>query len=116
MGMNESLDAANINTINISMLDFRIWQHFSRNWTQPHLKKLTYVPEVPVAQHFRDMINVSEQIHSITSKDDEEDSFLICTIIKHPRTYIRTIGMNFAVCIAVYCFERFWIRPAISRH
>ena len=32
---NISLDTANINAINISTLDFRIWQHFSSNWTQP---------------------------------------------------------------------------------
>ena len=33
MVMNVSLDTASINAINISTLDFRIWQHFSRNWT-----------------------------------------------------------------------------------
>ena len=35
MVMNVSLDTTNINAINISTLDFRIWQHFSRYWTQP---------------------------------------------------------------------------------
>ena len=49
MVMNVSLDTAKINTLNISTLDFRIWQHFSRNWTQTHLQKLTNVPEVPVS-------------------------------------------------------------------
>ena len=33
--MNVSLDTININAINISTLDFRIWQHFSSNWTPP---------------------------------------------------------------------------------
>ena len=41
MEMNLSLDTANIDAFNISTLDFRIWQHFSRNWTQPNLQKLT---------------------------------------------------------------------------
>ena len=113
--MNISLDTANINAINISTLDFRIWQHISRNWTQPHLQKLTNVPEVPVTQHYRDMINASEPIHSFTIKDDDEDSSLIWTILKHPGTYIRTISMIFVLCIGVYCF-RFWIRPASHRH
>ena len=35
--MNISLDTANMNIINMSMLDFRIWQHFNSNWTPPHL-------------------------------------------------------------------------------
>ena len=82
--MNVSLDTANINVINISTLDFRLWQHFSRNWTQPHLQKLTNVPEVPVTQLYKDIINASEPIHSLTIKDDDEDSSLIWTILKHP--------------------------------
>ena len=45
MVMNVFLDTANINAINISTVDFRIWQQFRRNWTQPHLQKLTNVPE-----------------------------------------------------------------------
>ena len=51
--MNVSLDSANINEINISTLDFRIWQHFSSNWTPTNLQKLASVPEVPVAQLYR---------------------------------------------------------------
>ena len=102
MVMNVSLNTANINTINISTLGFRIWQHFSRNWTQPNLQKLTNVPGVPVAQLYRDIINVSEPIHSFTIKDDDEDSSLIWTILKHPGAYIGTIGIIFVVCIDVY--------------
>ena len=89
MVMNVSLDTANIIAINISTLDFRIWQHFSRNCTQPYLQKLTNVPEVPVTQLYRDMINTSEPIHSFTIKDDD-DSSLIWTILRHPGTYIGT--------------------------
>ena len=93
MIINVSLDTANINTINISSLDFRIWQHVSR----PHLQKLTNVPKVPVTQLHRDMINASEPFHSFTIKDNDDDSFLIWTILKHPGTYIGTICMIFAV-------------------
>ena len=103
--MNVSCNAAIINVINISTLDFRIWQYFSRNWTQPHLQKLTNVPELSVTQLYRYMINTSETIHSFTIKDDDEDSSLLWIILKHPGTYIGTIGMIFAVCIGVYCFK-----------
>ena len=116
MVMSKSLDTVNINDINISTLDFRLWQHYSSNWTQSHLQKLKNVPDMPVAQLYRDLINASEPIHSFTIKDDDEDSYLIWTILKHPRTYIGTIGMIFAVWIGVYCFKRFWIGPATSRH
>ena len=95
MVMHVALDTVNINTINILTLDFRIWQHFSRNLTQPHQQKLTNVAEVPVTQLYRNIINTSEPIHSFTIKDDE-DSSLIWTIFNYPRTYIETIGMIFA--------------------
>ena len=61
-----SLDTANINAINISTLDFRIWQHFNRNWTSSHLQKLANVPEVPVAQLYKHMVNTGEPVHSFT--------------------------------------------------
>ena len=48
--MNVSLDTANINAVNISSLDFRIWHDFNSNWTTPNLQKLANVPEVPVTQ------------------------------------------------------------------
>ena len=98
MVMNVSLDTADINAVNISTLDFRIWQHFSSNWTPPHLQKLTNVPEVPVTQLYSGMINTSEPIHSFTIKDDDEGSSLIRTILKHPGTYIGTICEDFSFC------------------
>ena len=100
MVMNVSLDTANINAINISTLEFRIWQHFSRNWTPPHLKKLTNIPEVPAAQLYRDKINSNEPIWPFTNKDDEDPS-LIWTILKDPGTYIGTISLFF--CIVYRC-------------
>ena len=114
--MNVSLDTANINAINISTLDFRIWQHFSSNWTLSNPQKLTNVLEVPVTQLYRDMINTSEPIHAFTIRDDDKNPSVIWTILKHPVTYIGNIGMIFTVCIGVYCFKRLWIRPATSRH
>ena len=114
--MNVSLDIANINAINISTLDFRIWQHFSSNWTSPHLQKLAYLPDVPVAQLYKHMIDTSEPVHSFTIKDDDDDPSLIWTILMHHGTYIGTIGIIFTVCLGVYCFKKFWIRPAIPRY
>ena len=101
MMINVSMDTANINAVNVSALDFRIWQHFNSNWTSPHLQKLVNVPEVPVTQPYNHMINTSEPIHSFKIKDEDQDPSLIWTILTHPGTYIGTIGMIFAVYIGV---------------
>ena len=113
MMINVSLDTANINAINISAPDFRIWPHFNSNKPTHHLQKLANVYVVPVTQVYKHMINISGPVHSFTfSKDDDKDSSLIWTILMHPRTNIGTIGTIFTVCIGVYCFKRFWFRPA----
>ena len=74
--MNVSLDTVHIIAINISTLNFDI----NSSWTSPHLQKLADVPEVPVAQLYKYMINTSEPVHSFTIKDNDEDPFLIWTI------------------------------------
>ena len=94
MMVNVSLDTANINAINISTPDFRIWLHFNSNWTTAHLQKLANVSEVPVAQLYKHQINISEPVHSLTlNKDYDKDPSLILTILTHPRTYIGIVGM-----------------------
>ena len=110
MVMNVSLDTANINAINITTLDFRIWKHFSRYWTPLHLQKLENIPEVLVTQLYRGMINTSEPIYPFNIKDNEDPS-LIWTFSKHPGTYRGAINMIFVLCIGVNGLE-FWIRPA----
>ena len=100
MMMNISLDTANINAIITLTQYFRIWQHINSNWTTNHLQKVTNVPEVPVTQLYKHMIDTSEPVHSFTfNRDDDRDPSLIWTILIHSGTYIGTIGMFFAVCI-----------------
>ena len=72
--MNVCLDTANIHAINILTLDFRILQYFNSDWTSPHLQKLANVPEIPVTQLYKHMINTSEPAHSFTIKNDDEDT------------------------------------------
>ena len=115
MMMNVSLDTTNIVAINISMPYFKIWQHFNSNWTTPYLQKLANVPEVPVTQHYKHMINTSELVHSFTIKDNDKDPCLIWTILMQPGTYIGTIGMIFTLCIGVYYFW-FWFWPSTPKH
>ena len=61
--MNVPLDTTNINVINISILDFRIWQHLKSNWISPHLQKLANVTKVPVMQLYKHAIDNSEPVH-----------------------------------------------------
>ena len=55
--VNISLYMANLNMVNISSLDFCIWQNLKdhRNETQPH--HLSGIPSVPIAQLYKHMIS-----------------------------------------------------------
>ena len=66
---------------------------FQQKLDPTHLQKLANVPEVPVAQLYRGMINNSEPIHSFTIKDDNKDPCFIWTILMHPGPYTGTISM-----------------------
>ena len=60
------------------------------------------VPEVPVTQLYKHMIDTSEAVHSFTIKGNDKDQSLMWKILMHPGTYIGTTGMIFVVCIGVY--------------
>ena len=62
------------------------------------------------------MINTDEPVHSFTIKDNDKDSSSIWIFLTHPETYMGIIGLIFTVCIGVYCFKIFWMRPATPRH
>ena len=111
-----SLDKANLNVINISALDFNIWQCFSSNWTAIHLGKLVELPEIPVAQLYKHMTDQDGPITLFKiDRDTKEESSFMWKLLAHPGTYIQTYSMVFIACIEVYCFKRFWCRPATQR-
>ena len=101
--MNASLDTTNITAINISTLNFKIWQYFISNSAPTDLQRLPNVSEVPVTQPCRDMINTSRPAHLFTIKDDDKDPSLMWTILVHPGTYI---GIPITLSVVVRIFSQ----------
>ena len=97
-----SLDKANLNTINISTLDFGIWQHFISNWTAIHLWKLVDIPEIPMEQLYKHMIDQDgPTLPFEINRDMKEESSFIWKFLAHPRIYIGTISMIFITCMSL---------------
>ena len=112
--MHISLDRTNLN---ISTPDFHIEQHFDHNWTTAHTQNLANVPKVPMTQLYKHMIGQKEPILPFKiNSNTEEGPYLAWKLLTHTGTYIGTIGMILAICISVYCFRGFWLRPATLRH
>ena len=53
--VNISLDMANLNVINISSMNFHIWQHLDKHQNESQLQHLTSIPSVPVGQLYSHM-------------------------------------------------------------
>ena len=68
--VNISLDMANLNTINISSLDFHIWQHLEKHQNESQLQHLASIPSVPVDQLYRCMVNDIQPITPFTSPEE----------------------------------------------
>ena len=102
--------------INISTLDFCIWQHFDSKWTIAHMQKLADVPKVPITQLYKHMLSQSETILPFEINRDMEGPPLTWEHITQPGTCIGTIGMILATRVGICCLKRSCFRPATLRH
>ena len=81
------------------------------------MQRLVDVPEVPIAQLYKQIIGQSESILMFEiNRDTKEGPSLTWKLLTHQGTYIGTISVIFIVCIDIYCLKRFWCRPSTPRH
>ena len=59
MTIHVSLDKVNLNTINVSITNFSIWQDYGSNWTTAHMQMFMVMPEIPITQLYKHMIGHS---------------------------------------------------------
>ena len=80
--VNISLDMPNLNTINISALDFCIWQHLGKHQYKSQLQHLASIPSVPVDQLYKHMVSGMEHIMPFTSPEESTgDTDSIWTLV-----------------------------------
>ena len=73
--LNISLEVANLNMMNISALDFHIWQHLENHQNKTQLQHLACIPLVPVNQLYKHMmsgINLSHLSHHLNSQQETQ--------------------------------------------
>ena len=110
--VNISLDMANLNVVNISSLDFHIWQHLKdhRNETQVH--HLFSIPSVPIAQLYKNMISGLKTITHFTSPNESiDDTDSIWTLFSHTWVYVIAIGSLIPAGLGIFYCYFFWCWP-----
>ena len=84
LAINISFEVAKLNMINISALDFHIWQHLENHWNETQLQHLASIPSVPVNQLYKHMISGISPITPFTSPEESTgDTVSIWTLFSH---------------------------------
>ena len=67
---NISLDMANLKMINISSVNFHIWQYLDKHQNESQLQHLASIPSIPVEQFYRHMAKGIPHITPFTSPEE----------------------------------------------
>ena len=110
--VNISLDMANLNQVNISSLDFHIWQHLKDHRNETQLHHLSSIPSVLIAQLYKHMISGIKPITPFTSPTESiDDTESIWTLFSHT-----AIGSLIPASLGIFRCYFFWCQPARLVH
>ena len=111
LDVNVSINMANIYMINISALDFHIWQHLGDNRSETQLQHLTTIPSITVHKIYEHIINGTQQIMTFDmDSESTEDTDSIWTLFLHTGMYITAMGSLIPARLGLFCcyFFRCW--------
>ena len=113
LDINVSLNMENLHTINVSVLDFHVWQHLRDKRSETQLQHLTSIPSIPVQKIYQCIINGTQQIMPFSTTDEStEDTDSIWTLFLHTGMYITAIRLLIPAGLGIFCCYFFWCQPA----
>ena len=108
---------ANRDMVDISALDFHIWQHLGDNRSETQLQHLTIIPSIPVHKIYQPIINGTQHIMPFDPTDEStEDTDLIWILFLHTGMYVAVIGSLIPARLGLFCCYFFWCQPARLAH
>ena len=103
---------ANLNMVNMSSLDFHIWQHLEKHQNETQLHHLASIPSVPVNQLYKHMINgIQPIIHFTSPVESTGDTVSIWTLFSCTGVYVMAIGLLIPAGLGIFCCYFFWCQP-----
>ena len=104
---------ANLHMVNISALDFCIWQHLRDNRSETQLQHLTTIPLILVHKIYQHIIDGTQHIMPFNTNDEStKDTDLIWTLFLHTGMYVTAIGSLIPAGLGLFCCYFFWFPPA----
>ena len=110
--VNISLDMANLSMINISSMNFHIWQHLDKRQNESQLQHLASIPSVPVGQLYSHMTKSFQHITPFSPEESTGDTDSIWTLFSHMGVYVTAIGSLVLAGLGIFCCYFFWCWPA----
>ena len=106
--VNISLDMVNLNMINISSINFCLWQHLEKHWNESQLQHLASIPSIPVGHLYSHMAKGIQHITPFSPDESTGDTDSIWTLFSHMGVYVRAIGSLIPAGLGVFCCYFFW--------
>ena len=94
--------------INISSVNFHIWQHLEKHQNENHLQHLASIPSVPVGQLYHHMAKGFEHITPFSPENQTGDTDSIWTLFSNREVYVTAIGSLLPVGLGSFCCYFFW--------
>ena len=111
--VNVPVNMVNLDMINISAIDFCIWQHLRNNRSETQLQHLTTIPSIPVHKIYQHIINGTQQTMPFDTDDEStEDTDSIWTLFSHTGMYVTAIGSLIPAGLGLFCCYFFWCHSA----
>ena len=114
--INISLNTANLNVMNISSPEFRIWQHLEDHWNETMLHHLVNIPSLPIDQFYKHMGSGNGPIIPFMSTDKSIDDTAIWTLFSHTGIYVMAIVLLHPAGLGIFSCYSFWCQPVRLVH
>ena len=102
-GSNISLGMANLNMINISSINFYIWQHLEKHQNESHLQHLASIHSVPFGLLYRHMAKGIPHFTPFSPEKSTGDTNSIWTLFSHTGIYVMAIGLLIPMGLEIIC-------------
>ena len=100
--VNISLGMANLNMINISSMNFWIWQHLEKHQDESQLQCLASISSVPVGQLYSHKVKDIQHIPPFT-EESTGDTDSIWTLFSHTGVYVMAIRLLIPTGLGIFC-------------
>ena len=111
--INISFNTANLNVMNISSPEFRIWQHLEHHWNGTQFHYLVNIPSVPIDQLCKHMVSSNGPITPFMQTNVSiDDTASIWALFSHTGIYVTAIGLLILAGLGIFSCYFFWCQPA----